>query len=125
MRHRMASDFEAEGIQLADLNCAEIAGSAKEASREIESRVKAEFSEHWSRGNQIGLATVVECDTDGGLGRIKQSFAYAQAAKARTLEPLHLVAESFEWQNVTDVAWFGLDELPVRKLEFVVHQEDD
>src|SRR6267378_4084551 len=125
MRHRMASDFEAEGIQLADLVCAEIAGSAKETSCEIEGGARAEFSKDWSRGNQIGFATVVERNTDAWFGRIEQSVAHVQAAKARTLQPLHLVAESIERQNVAHIARLGLDQLPARKFEFVVHQEDD
>src|SRR5258706_2641414 len=125
MGHRMASDLEAEGIQLAHLSCAEISGSAEEASCEVESGAKAEFLQDWSCGNQIGFTTVVECNTDAALGRIKQSVAHTQAANARTLQPLHLVAEVFERQNVAHVARLGLDQLPARKFEFVIHQEDD
>src|SRR5258706_10928757 len=125
MRHRMASDFEAKRTHLAHLINAEITGCAEETSGEIESGAHAEFLKHWSGSDQISLATVVELNAHARLGWVKQGVAHAQASKPRILEPLHLFANPVERQNIPHVAGLGLDQLPTRDFEFVVHQEDD
>src|SRR6202140_428758 len=119
----MAADLKTLRIEVAYLSGIKVAGRAQESSGEVEGCVEAERAEHGRGGEKIGLAAIVEGDTNARLGRIAKSFADVQAAPAGFFDPRHLAAEGFERQNVAQVAGFGLGELAASDLQFVVHQE--
>src|SRR4030088_1136287 len=123
MRHRMATDLKTLRVELAHLVGAEVTGRAQESSSEVKGGIEAELAEHGRGGNKIGLAAIIEGDTNARLSRIANSLADVQAAPAGLFDPCHLAAESFERQNVAHVSGLGLAELTARDLQFVIHQE--
>src|SRR4029077_21049851 len=123
MCHRMAADLKTLHVEIAHLSGIKVTGRAQESSGEVEGCVEAELAEHGRGGDKIGLAAIVEGDTNARLGRIANSLANVQAARAGLFDPRHLAAESFEWHDVAYVAGLGLAELTASDLQFVVHQE--
>src|ERR1700676_1277576 len=123
MRHRMAADLKTLCVELAHLVGAEVTGRAQESSSEVEGCIEAELAEHGRGGDKIGLAAIVEGNTNARLSRIANSLTDVQAAPAGLFDPCHLAAESFERQNVAHVAGLGLAELTASQLKLVVHQE--
>src|ERR1700688_2014340 len=120
MSHRMAGDLETLCVQVAYLISVEVAGRAEKSSGQVEGGVEAELTKHWSGGDKVGLAPIVKGDTDTRFGRIPDGFAYVQAAPARSYDPRHLAAESFDRQNVANIAGHGLAQFTARELQFVV-----
>ena len=123
MRHRMAADLKTLRIEVAYLRGIKVAGRAQESSGEVEGCVEAELAEQGRGAEKIGLAAIVEGDTNARLGRIAKSFADVQAAPSGLFDPRHLAAEGFERQNVAHVAGLGLAELTAIDLQLVIHQE--
>ena len=79
VRHGMATDFKSLGIESAKLLDGQVAGRAQQSRRRVKSGVEAEFAEHGSRGNQVGLTTIVESEADAGFGGVMEGLAHAQA----------------------------------------------
>src|ERR1700694_1793153 len=123
MRHRMATDLKTLRVELAHLVGAEVTGRAQESSSEVEGCIEAELAEHGRGGDKIGLAAIVEGNTNARLSRIAKSLADVQAAPPGLFDPCHLAAESFERQNVANVTGLGLAKLAASELQFVIHQE--
>lgn len=82
MRHGVAADLEALGVQFTHLVGGEVAGCAEEAGGEKEGCVEAELAEQGRGGDQVGLTAIIESDTNTGIGRVAKSAAHIQATKA-------------------------------------------
>ena len=129
MRHRMTPNLESLRIEFPHLCRFEIAGSAQELRSKKESRVEPRFAQHRSSSNQIGFASIVECDADAGtLGMtigILDGFANTYTPPSRLFEPFHLLPETLDGQNVAHVSSLGLAEVAPGQLQFVIHQKND
>ena len=64
MRHGMAADLEALGVQIAHLAAIEVAGRAQESGGEVKGGVETELAEHGRGGNEVGFAAIVKGDTN-------------------------------------------------------------
>src|SRR5580658_4168708 len=104
----MAADLEALRIEVAHLAGIEVAGCAQESGGEVEGCVESKITEYGRRCNEIGLATIVESDTDILSGRIAEGFSDVHPAPTAFFHPCHLLAEKFKRQNVAHVARLGL-----------------
>src|ERR1700691_1789429 len=121
----MAADLETLRIEVTHLAGIEVAGCAQESGGEVEGCVESKITEYGRRCNQIGLATIVESDTDILSGSIADGFSDVDPAPTAFLQPRHLLAEAFKGQNVAHIARLGLAQLAARHLQFVVHQENN
>src|SRR5438445_2662584 len=119
----MAADLKTLRVEILHLAGTVVTGRAQEASGEVKGCVEAERAEQGRGADEIGLAAIVEGDTNAWLGRIAKSFADVQAAPAGFFDPRHLAAEGFERQNIAHVTGLGLAELTASDLQLVVHQE--
>src|SRR5258708_28587026 len=100
MRHRVTADLKALRVEVAHLTGIKVTGRAQESSGEVEGCIEAELAQHGRGGDKIGLATIVEGNTNTRLGRIPNSLADVQAAPAGLFEPLQPAAKGFNRHNV-------------------------
>ena len=125
----MTPNLESLRIEFAHLFRFEIAASAQEARSNVESRVEPKFAQHRRSSDQIGFASIVECDADAGTIRmtvgILHGFAHAYTLPSRLFEPFHLLPEILDRENVAHVSRLGLAEFAPRQFQFVIHQEND
>src|SRR5258708_12133700 len=92
----MAADLKTLRVEILHLAGTEVTRRAQESSGEVEGCVEAERAEQGRGADEIGLATIVEGDTNARLARIANSFADVHAAPAAFFDPRPLPAEAFD-----------------------------
>src|ERR1700722_113018 len=125
MGHRVAADLAAKISEFSKLWSSQVPSLAEKADGDIESGAESKCANQRRRGQQIGLASIVERKNNSWETRVQQRLAHALAVPAAIRKRAHLYFKIFFSHNVALVPRVAVAHRASRQFDFVIHEVDD